>query len=74
MPDRILVEELGGILRIADALDRKHLRVVNHVETEITPHAIVLWVKANNLWEEEREMVRKKKDLLERALRREVLV
>jgi exopolyphosphatase/guanosine-5'-triphosphate,3'-diphosphate pyrophosphatase len=72
--DRQRVDELGGILRVADALDRKHLLLVGSVETEITEQAITLWVRSTGPWEEEREMVRKKKDLLERALRREVLV
>ena len=65
--DRRTVSVLGGILRIADALDRTHTRRIADVRAEVRPNALLLTAvplpEAD--WKAERAMVERKKDLLE---------
>ena len=65
--DRRTVSVLGGLLRIADALDRTHTRRIAAVRAEIRPDALLLHAtpQPGTGWKAEREMADKKKDLLE---------
>ncbi len=73
--DRRTVSVLGGLLRIADALDRTHTRRVAAVRAEIAPEAIRLLVTPHARdWDAERRAAEKKKDLLEREAGRIVAV
>lgn len=67
-----LVCELGGILRVADALDRTHTQRVQTVTATVKPHVIELSIRSLGPWIEERRMVLKKCDLLEIASQRKV--
>jgi exopolyphosphatase/guanosine-5'-triphosphate,3'-diphosphate pyrophosphatase len=69
---RVMV--LGGILRIADALDRTHIGVVQKVSVVITKPTLTLCVRAKGDWNAERAMVEIKSDMLQTASRREVVV
>jgi exopolyphosphatase/guanosine-5'-triphosphate,3'-diphosphate pyrophosphatase len=71
--DRQRVHELGGILRIADAFDRTHRQVVKGVRAEVTAEFFCLSVEASEAWNAEREMVKRKQDLLEVAAGRKVV-
>ena len=71
---RRTVDLLAGILRVADALDRSHAARVAEVRAQVGPGEIVLFVTPAGEWEAERRTVEKKKDLLERPSRREVVV
>lgn len=73
--DRKTVDLLAGILRVADALDRRHTARIAEVRAHAGPGEIVLFVTpaAPGDWEAERRTVAQKKDLLERTSRREVV-
>jgi len=74
--DRAVVDRLAGLLRVADALDRTHTQRVAGVSARIDPQEITLTVTPRDArgWEDERRMAEKKKDLLERAAARPVLL
>ncbi len=72
--NRTIVRKLAGILRLADALDRKHLGKVKDVSAHLTRDAVTLRIHAQGdialeLWTAER-----KADLFTKALRRKVLL
>lgn len=67
-----LVCELGGILRVADALDRTHTQVIEAVSVRVKSSVIELSVQGRGSWLEERRMVTRKCDLLEIASQRKV--
>lgn len=64
---------LGGILRLADALDRTHTGKIQHLEATATDEALVIRVKANGPWDAERTMFDAKRDMLQLAATRPVL-
>jgi exopolyphosphatase/guanosine-5'-triphosphate,3'-diphosphate pyrophosphatase len=66
---------LGGILRLADALDRTHTgRVAGIGEVQVTKDAITVRVKPNGNWNAERAMFEAKADMLQLAAKRQVQV
>ncbi len=67
-----LVMILGGMLRVADALDRTHTSRVRGVKAAVGGEALALQVEAGGNWNEERETFGVKKDLLELAAGRPV--
>jgi exopolyphosphatase/guanosine-5'-triphosphate,3'-diphosphate pyrophosphatase len=64
---------LGGILRIADALDRTHTGRVTRAGASVTKDAITVRVETSGLWEAERAMFTNKRDMLQFAAERQVL-
>jgi hypothetical protein len=56
---------LGGILRIADALDRTHTSRVDAIDVAVTKEAITFRVKTTGAWNAERAMFETKRDMLE---------
>lgn len=64
---------LGGILRIADALDRTHTGKIERLEASFTDKAVLIRVKPAGKWEAEYAMVETKRDMLEHAAGRSVL-
>ena len=64
---------LGGILRVADALDRTHVGKIERLEASFTEKAILIRVKPTGAWKTEHDMVEAKRDMLERAAGRPVL-
>jgi exopolyphosphatase/guanosine-5'-triphosphate,3'-diphosphate pyrophosphatase len=64
---------LGGILRIADALDRTHAGKVARVEASATPEAILVRVQPAGNWNAERVTFEVKSDMLQMAAQRPVL-
>jgi len=58
---------LGGILRVADALDRTHTGKIERLEASFTGKAILIRVKPVGPWETERSMVEVKRDMLQFA-------
>jgi len=67
-----LVMVLGGILRIADGLDRTHLARVEGVEVAVFDAEILVRVRSTGAWDAERAMFEMKKDMLELAAKRTV--
>ncbi len=68
-----MVMILGGILRLADALDRTHTAKIGSLEASAGPGAIVIRVKPAGTWEAERAMFEIKRDMLQLAGGRPVL-
>lgn len=70
--DRRRVEILGGILRVADGLDRTHRNVVLHVEVQVTDQKLILRCRTKGPAGPEMEEARGKAALLELAAGREI--
>jgi len=66
---------LGGVLRLADALDRTHTaRITGIGRVEIAKAAITVRVKPNGIWNAERATFEAKADMLQLAAKRPVHV
>jgi exopolyphosphatase/guanosine-5'-triphosphate,3'-diphosphate pyrophosphatase len=65
---------LGGILRIADALDRTHTSRVERTEVTVEDAALTVRVKPRGTWDAERAMFEMKRDMLQVAAERPVEV
>ncbi|MCY2927022.1 MAG: HD domain-containing protein [Planctomycetota bacterium] len=71
-PDRRRVKTLGGLLRLADGLDCRHLGRVRQVKVTLTDRRLVVHCRAVGEAREEDAAARNKRDLLEDAIRRNV--
>ncbi len=67
---RHAVRVLGGLLRVADGLDRSHADVVEDVTCTVTPQRMVVHCRTTGWAEPERQAAQRKGNLLENALRR----
>jgi exopolyphosphatase/guanosine-5'-triphosphate,3'-diphosphate pyrophosphatase len=67
-----LVFMLGGILRLADALDRTHTGKITRLEASVTGEGIVIRVQPNGTWNAERAMFEMKADMLQLAAKKPV--
>jgi exopolyphosphatase/guanosine-5'-triphosphate,3'-diphosphate pyrophosphatase len=63
--ERLLVDKLSAILRIADALDRAHISAVDDIKIEVTPSEFALTIYSKKDVGMELAGIAKKKDLLE---------
>jgi exopolyphosphatase/guanosine-5'-triphosphate,3'-diphosphate pyrophosphatase len=70
---RGLVMVLGGILRLADALDHGHVQKITGVTARIEPEAITIIVRTTEPWSVESENFERKRDMLEFAAKRRVI-
>jgi len=70
--DRRLVRVLGGILRVADGLDRSHMDLVTDVQCEVSAEGLLIRCVAEGPAGAEISAAREKADLLEEALGRRV--
>ena len=64
---------LGGILRIADALDRTHTGKITRLEASSNKEAILVRVQPAGTWNAERVMFELKSDMLQTAAQRQVV-
>ena len=64
---------LGGILRIADALDRTHTSKIARLEVSVAKDDILVRVQPTGTWNAERVMFEVKRDMLQMAVQRPVL-
>ena len=71
-PAKNVVMILGGILRVADALDRTHTARITRVEVVIAKAALTVRVRAEGNWNAERAMFEIKRDMLQTASQRAV--
>jgi exopolyphosphatase/guanosine-5'-triphosphate,3'-diphosphate pyrophosphatase len=71
-PSQKLVLLLGGMLRIADALDRTHTSRVVHIDVSVSAEALLFLISPNGPWDAERAMFENKRDMLELAAKRTV--
>jgi exopolyphosphatase/pppGpp-phosphohydrolase len=46
-PDRLVVEKLSAVLRVADSLDRNHEQMVRSITTEVLPDKIIVHLEAD---------------------------
>ncbi len=67
-----LVMIQGGILRIADGLDRTHTARITRLEAAATTKEILIRVWPSGRWDAEREMFDTKRDMLQLAAKRPV--
>jgi len=67
-----MVMILGGILRIADALDRTHTGKIKRLEATVTKEAIIVRVLPSGAWNPERVTFEVKSDMLQVAAKREI--
>ena len=67
--DQAIVDVLGGILRVADGLDRSHLSVVEDIHVRIGPKRLEFRCKTRGPALPEMVAAQKKADLLEQALK-----
>jgi exopolyphosphatase/guanosine-5'-triphosphate,3'-diphosphate pyrophosphatase len=72
--DRRRVDVLGGILRVADGLDRSHLSVVQGVACEVTPAEVRIRCRADGPAATEISKATQKGDLLQQALARTLVI
>lgn len=70
LQDRLVVDILAGILRVADGLDRSHLAVVQDVDIQKHSHLLEFCCKTTAPARPEMLAAQKKADLLEKALGR----
>jgi len=71
-PEQKLVMLLGGILRVADALDRTHSGRIKRVAASVEDKALVIRVRPDGMWDAERAMFDTKRDMLQIAVRQTV--
>jgi len=64
---------IGGILRIADALDRTHTGKITRLEASSTKDTILVRVRPVGTWNAERVMFEMKADMLQTAAQRQVV-
>jgi exopolyphosphatase/guanosine-5'-triphosphate,3'-diphosphate pyrophosphatase len=72
--DRDSVCKLGGIVRLADALDRSHDSRVNQLTCNADSDAMYLQIDCASDCENELVELERKKDLFERAFQRQLLI
>ena len=72
--DKNTVALLGGILRVADGLDRSHFNLVSDVKCTVGDSAIVVELEAKGSIKSEICAAEKKADLLEKITQKEVIV
>jgi exopolyphosphatase/guanosine-5'-triphosphate,3'-diphosphate pyrophosphatase len=70
---RSLVMVLGGILRLADALDHGHVQKITGVTARVEPEAITIGVRTAQPWSVESENFDRKRDMLEFTAKRRVI-
>lgn len=63
--EQSLVSELGGLLRLADALDASHAHSIQDVTCEVRPRKVVLHCMVQKAAPDEEKMVQEKGDLFE---------
>lgn len=73
-PQRHIVSVLAAILRVADGLDRTHQSLVQDLSCEITPEQIRVRCSARRPVDIERRSALKKGQLLEKVLKRDLVV
>jgi exopolyphosphatase/pppGpp-phosphohydrolase len=72
--DRICVEWLAGILRVADGLDRSHLSLVVGLACEVRPEALRIKLDCSDRCRFEIQAAREKGGLLERITGRKLMI
>lgn len=70
--ERLKVQQLASLLRIADGLDRSHRQLVTHFSAEIFPGRILLHLSATLPIEKELASATKKSDLARQVFQREL--
>jgi exopolyphosphatase/guanosine-5'-triphosphate,3'-diphosphate pyrophosphatase len=73
-PHQVMVERLGGILRLADGLDRSHQALVRDVTCEVAADAVTMMLAAEDNIDLEIEYGKLKSDLFERAFGKNVIL
>jgi exopolyphosphatase/guanosine-5'-triphosphate,3'-diphosphate pyrophosphatase len=72
--DKYVVSVLGGMLRIADGLDRSHLGLVKSVNCEVRGDVMIIECESDDVLTAELFSARKKSDLLSKTIERDILL
>ena len=70
--ERLRVQKLAAMLRIADGLDRSHRQYVTHFSVEILPGRLVFHLSASSAVEKEITSATRKADLAQAVFQREI--
>jgi exopolyphosphatase/guanosine-5'-triphosphate,3'-diphosphate pyrophosphatase len=71
---RETVLHLGGILRLAAAFDHAHTQAVRKLHVQNPPEALLIWAQGYRQAAENARILAAERHLLERALRKPVLI
>src|SRR5262249_29161295 len=71
--ERLHVQQLAALLRIADGLDRSHQQHVRHVTAELLPGRILISLSSTKLVSREIAAATRKADLARAVFQREIL-
>jgi CHAD domain-containing protein len=71
---REIVLHLGGILRLAAAFDHAHTRAVKRLYVQNHPEALLIWAQGYRQYAENARILAAERHLLERALRKPVII
>lgn len=70
--ERLRVQHLASVLRIADGLDRSHQQIVNGIAVELPPGKIVISLETTRIASRELAAAEKKSDLARSVFLREI--
>ncbi len=70
--ERLRVQQLAALLRIADGLDRGHLQHISHLSAEILPGRIVIHLSSDHPASREIASATRKSDLAHTVFQREI--
>ena len=71
--ERLRIQQLAALLRIADGLDRGHQQHINHVSAEILPGRIVIHLSSDRPASREIAAATRKADLARTVFQREIV-
>lgn len=72
--ERNMIKVLAAILRVADGMDRSHQSIVKDLSCEITPDQVIIKCSVNHPSEIDRQYGLKKGKLLEKVLKRDLII
>lgn len=70
--DRARVDRLAAILRVSDALDKRHAQTITRLECEVTDDELILRVEGEGSFQLQRWALAKKSDLFQKVFGRNV--
>jgi exopolyphosphatase/guanosine-5'-triphosphate,3'-diphosphate pyrophosphatase len=71
--ERLRVQQLAALLRIADGLDRSHQQHVTHVSAELLPGRVLIYLSSTKLVSREIAAATRKADLARAVFQREII-
>ncbi len=72
--EKLTVNKLSSLLRVADSLDRSHMNSVDDIQCTITTRRVKLELSGNGTFDAEMSGFKKKRDLFEQIFKRDVVL